>query len=245
MASFVPSGRSPGRRTHKATPQQNWRSNVNSSQDVYTVEREGVRSNVAVRRIQGGEVPTCKGTVDVARGSGVALLAQVNQLGVFKGMPDEQAPKPISKAVLREDRSLRRNLRRQGSYGSGTTKNVTERRAARSDDGLAWSYRVEGLGQTPAEEIERAKQEYEKRRQYLRNQAFNGSLSKIEHLRAAQDGREQYSPSNVASQHAIALGTPSSSRAEYDERRKFLKSNLTESERMSLAAKRGVGPFGF
>ena len=43
----------------------------------------------------------------------------------------------------------------------------------------------------------------------------------------------------MASQHAIALGMPHNKRKEYDERRAWLKSNLTEEEKLYLAKKRG------
>ena len=59
-------------------------------------------------------------------------------------------------------------------------------------------------------------------------------------MRGHGSGRELYTPKNVASQHSIALGTPSNRRAEYDARRRFLKSNLTQDERVQLARQRGA-----
>ena len=48
-----------------------------------------------------------------------------------------------------------------------------------------------------------------------------------------------YVPKSMASQHSIALGMPHDKRKEYDERRAWLKSNLTNEERVRLAKKRG------
>ena len=49
----------------------------------------------------------------------------------------------------------------------------------------------------------------------------------------------KYIPKSMASLHAIQLGTPEIKRREYDQRRAFLRSNLSEQERLRLAEQMG------
>ena len=114
------------------------------------------------------------------------------------------------------------------------TSNVLDRRGARPNDHDAWSWHVRGLGQASDKDVARRKAEYEERRRFLRS-----NLDKKSSPSRRNKGRQVYTPKNIASQHAIALGVPSDKRGEFDARRNFLRSNLSQEERAHLAALRG------
>jgi len=117
-----------------------------------------------------------------------------------------------------------------------TTDTVLERRELRAKE-TAWNTHVEGLASITDEALNAKKKEYEQRRQYIRSILDSGTHSGVS-LRKTNQGQELYTPENSASQHSIALGTPSNRRAEWDARRTFLKSNLSEDERRAMAASR-------
>ena len=228
-------------RKSSSSPQATWRTNVNQSISSSTQIREGARTYVAVSRVTGGETPTCTGHVDVARGSGISLLARINSKGSFTtGQASPQKPVPLSKDIRAEVRRSGFKVNKHGSVELMKEANVKERRELKNQmrAGTSWNPHVEGLGQITDKALQEKKKEYEERRQYIREILDSDGAGGIR-LRVNDQGRELYTPKNVASQHSIALGTPSNRRAEYDARRKFLKSNLTEQERGNLAKARG------
>ena len=174
-------------------------------------------------------------------GAGLSLLAKVNQKGEFK-LVEEGSPKktvPLSKDIKREVKKNGFGVLKDGNVEEMKEKNVLERRELKNQmaNGSAWNPHVRGLGTIPDEALQAKKREIEERRQFIRSILDSGGTGGV-NLRVAENGRELYTPKNVASQHSIALGTPSNRRAEYDARRKFLKSNLTEEERQQLAKKK-------
>jgi hypothetical protein len=177
-------------------------------------------------------------------GSGISLLAQVNKIGEFTGQSASQKPAPLSKTIRDEVRrsGFKINTNGDGSVEQTIVASVQERREMKNQQrqGSGWNPHVEGLGQITDAALQAKKKEYEERRQYIRSILDNGGVGGGG-LRTTEQGRELYTPKNVASQHSIALGTPSNRRAEYDARRKFLKSNLTQEDRRQLAKARGEG----
>ena len=221
----------------KVSVNNTFRLDVNKTLDLSTKLREEARTFVAVNRVAGGEVPTCSGSVNVGKGSGSALLAAVNQMGEFSAEAPAK-PIPLSKSVQREvSKSLATNV----GDGDRVCASVVERRSGKPLE-EAWDSHVEGLASSNREDILRArKADYEERRKWLREMLNQAKPPPS--MRGHGQGRELYTPKNVASQHAIALGTPSDRRAEYDARRRFLKSNLTQDERVQLARQRGAPIF--
>ena len=195
-------------------------------------KRERERSKNALKRVYGGnnkvvygggEVPTCHGHTNVAKGLGAALLAQVNQLGgpmQGHGYGKEGVP-PIEKIPHHIVEQM-------------TVNNIVERRQRRDHryHGKVWDDHVTSLHTTDNEALLQRQREYNDRRRHLR-----------EHLnyetKAKRRAKNVYVPKSMASQHSIALGMPHDKRKEYDQRRAWLKSNLTNEERVRLAKKRG------
>ena len=157
-------------------------------------------------------------------------------MGEFSGNPNTTTVVPINRSVRREAARNGFKVSSTGEIEQMKVDAVLERREMRSKNS-AWNDHVEGLGSTTDEALNAKKREYEERRQYIR-EILNASGTSGG-LRPTKQGRELYTPKNISSQHSIALGTPSDRRAEYDARRKFLKSNLTEDERGALAKSRG------
>ena len=195
-------------------------------------KREKERSKNALRRVYGGnkkvvygggEVPTCHGHTNVAKGLGAALLAQVNQLGgpINTNAYGEEGIQPIEKIPHHIVEQM-------------TVNNIVERRQRRDHKyrGKVWDDHVTSLHATDHEALLQRQREYNDRRRHLR-----------EHLnddqKPVKKSSNTYIPTTMASQHAIALGMPHNKRKEYDERRAWLKSNLTEEEKLHLAKKRG------
>ena len=107
-------------------------------------------------------------------------------------------------------------------------KNVVERRQGRDINyhKKAWDDKVTSLFETPAEEMVKKKLMYEERRKFVR-----GTL---EMKRRRKKAKAAYVPVKLSSIHAISLGTPEEKRKEFDDRRAFLRSNLTEEERRTI-----------
>ena len=144
-------------------------------------------------------------------------------------------PVPLSKSVRRE---VSASLKKQAGQEDRVRTSVIERRSGKPLE-EAWDSHVEGLASSNRDDILKArKADYEERRKWLREMLNQAKPPPS--MRGHGQGRELYTPKNVASQHAIALGTPSNRRAEYDARRRFLKSNLTQDERVQLARQRGA-----
>ena len=204
---------------------QHWRTDINQDLSTQTVHRERVRTARAVKKVVGGETPTVVGSVNVARGSGLRLLQQVNRLGEF--VPP--SPEELQQSAQRQDHTVR-------MMQELTHQNVVHRRNVIGTD-KPWSDHVQGLYATTDAELAEAKIEFEERRRYLRSHLDHPVDSRG--IRHSGNGRESYKPETVASQHSIALGMPSNQRREYDERRQFLRSNLTQEERLALAKQRG------
>ncbi len=218
----------------KVTVNNSFRLDVNQTLDSNVKLREEARTFVAVNRVTGGEVPTCSGSVNVGKGSGSALLAAVNQIGEFSAAAPAK-PVPLSKSVRRE---VSASLKKSVGQEDRVRTSVIERRSGKPLE-EAWDSHVEGLASSNRDDILKArKADYEERRKWLREMLNQAKPPPS--MRGHGQGRELYTPKNVASQHAIALGTPSNRRAEYDARRRFLKSNLTQDERVQLARQRGA-----
>ena len=107
-------------------------------------------------------------------------------------------------------------------------KNVVERRQGRDLNfhKKAWDDKVTSLFETPAEEMVKKKLMYEERRKFIR-----GTL---EMQRRRKKAKAAYVPVKLSSIHAISLGTPEEKRKEFDDRRAFLRSNLTDEERRMI-----------
>jgi len=176
--------------------------------------------------------------ISLYTGSGLALLSKINTKGTFTGNAQSKKT-PINREIRRKASRAGVNLNTKTNTVevTGYTSTVLERRKLRGKNS-AWNDHVEGLATITDEKLNAKKIEYEDRRQYIREILDSGVSSGLG-LRKEAQGQELYTPKNIASQHAIALGTPSSRRAEWDARRMFLKSGLSEDERKALAKNRG------
>ena len=195
------------------TIHQVWKAEVNDSLPTETKEREDKRHKRATKNVSGRSM-NCKGVTSVARGLGAILLQKVN--------------KPAESSHIKIGDDLVKDLK---------IRNVAERRQGRHHfyHRKAWDDKRTSLNETPVKRLVEMKLEYEERRKWLRE----STLSKEWRKKAK---KRLYRPQNVASQHSIERGTPELKRKEFDERRAFLKSNLSPTERRSIARNLNLSP---
>jgi hypothetical protein len=205
-----------------------WKAGVNSSISGDVTERESRRSKQATKVVQSvGETPTCMGHVAVGKGLGLELLARVNQPGAFRVPTAETDGLDLHVSTdLIEELKL---------------KNVVARREQVPlwKRGKYWDDHVTSLHDTPIDALLAKKREIEERRRWLRKNLKEGD-EKAKAAAASQNKAKKntrYIPKSMASLHAIQLGTPEIKRREYDQRRAFLRSNLSKQDRLKLAEK--------
>ena len=195
------------------TIHQVWKAEVNDALAAETKKREDKRHKRATKHVPGASM-NCHGVTSVARGLGEILLSKVNR-------PDQNNHIKVGEELLKDLKIRNVAERRQGRHHMYHRK--------------AWEDKRTSLNETPIKRLIAMKLEYEERRKWLRESTLSQEWKKRHKKRV-------YNPVNVASQHSIEWGTPEIKRKEYDERRAFLKSNLSSKERAAIARHLNLSP---